>query len=56
MMLDASSKFRQANSVKFGELVASQGLDDEEELGHFLHKLLGSWSCSHDESLVGRNQ
>ena len=42
MMLDASSKFRQADSVKFGELVASQGLDDEEELGHLLYKLIES--------------
>ena len=32
----------QANPVKFEELVASQGLDNEEKLGHLLHKLVKS--------------
>lgn len=34
VVLEAFSKFRQVNLVKFGELVASQGLDNKEELGH----------------------
>ena len=33
-MLKASSKFRKADLVKFRELVASQGLDNEKEFGH----------------------
>ena len=51
VMLDASSEFRQTDPVKFGELVTSWGLDDEEELGHLLHKLVKSWSRSPDESM-----
>ena len=42
--------------VKFGELVASQGLDNEKELGHLLHKLVKRWSHFPNESMVGRNQ
>ena len=42
VMLDASSKFRQVDPIEFGALVACQGLDNEEELGHLLHKLVGS--------------
>ncbi|KAL6324112.1 hypothetical protein AAG906_006383 [Vitis piasezkii] len=47
---------KQTNPVKFGELVASQGLDNEEEFGHLLHKLVKSWSRSLNESMVGQNQ
>ena len=53
---NASSEFRQDNLVKFGELVASQGLDNEEELGHLLHKLVKSWSRSPNESMAGQKQ
>ena len=56
VMLDVSSEFKQTDQVKSRELVTSWGLDDEEELGHLLHKLVGSWSCSPDESMAGRNQ
>ena len=34
MMLEASSEFRQANPIKFEELITNQGLNNEEEFGH----------------------
>ena len=54
--MDASSEFRHVDSVKFGELVTSLGLDYEEGCWLTLHKLVGSWSCSPHELEVGRNQ
>lgn len=42
VMLNASLEFRQANPIKFVELVVSQELDNEKELGHLLHKLVKS--------------
>ena len=50
---DASSEFRHADPVKFGELVAGLGPDYEERCWHTLHKLVGSWSCSPDEPKAG---
>ena len=38
-MDDASSEFKHADPVKFGELVTSLGLDYEEECYPTLHKL-----------------
>ena len=46
---EASSEFKHVNSVKFGELVSSLGLDYEEGCWPTLHKLVGSWSRSLDE-------
>ena len=40
---------------KFGELVASLGLDYEKGCWPNLHKLAGSWSCSSNEPKAGRN-
>ena len=54
--MDASSEFRHADPVKFGELVASLGLDYEEGCWITLHKLVGSWSRFPHELEVGRNQ
>ena len=51
-----STKFRHADPVKFGELVAGLGPDYEEGCWPTLHKLVGSWSRSPDEPKVGRNQ
>ena len=56
MTLDASLRFRQADPVKFGELVASQGINNGKELGNLLHKLVASWSHFLDESMAGQNQ
>ena len=42
VMLDVSSEFKQADPIKFEKLVTSQGFDNEEELGHLLHKLVRS--------------
>ena len=53
---EASSEFRHANPVKFGELVASLGLDYEEGCWPTLHKLVGSWSLSPNEFEAGQNQ
>ena len=39
---DASSEFRHADPIKFGELVAGLGLDYEEGCWHTLHKLVRS--------------
>ena len=39
---DASSEFKHANQVKFGELVTSLGLDYEKGCWPTLHKLVGS--------------
>ena len=50
---EASSEFRHADQVKFGELVASLGLDYEEGCWPTLNKLVGSWSHSPDELKVG---
>lgn len=55
-MLDAFLEYRQTDPIKFGEFVVSQELDNEEEFGHLLHKLVRSWSCSLYESMIGRNQ
>ncbi|RVW40298.1 hypothetical protein CK203_082789 [Vitis vinifera] len=49
---DRSEEFKQADLVKFGELVASQGLDNEKELGHLLHKLVKRWSHFPNESMA----
>ena len=54
-MDDASSEFRHANMVKFGELVASLGLDYEERCRPTLHQFVGSWSHFPNEPEVGRN-
>ena len=43
-MGEASSEFRHADPIKFGELVTSLGLDYEEECWLTLHKLIESWS------------
>ena len=53
---DASSEFRHADPVKFGELVASLKLDYEEGCWPTLHKLVRSQSHYPDEPEVGRNQ
>ena len=53
---EASSEFRHVDPVKFGELVASLGLDYEEGCWPTLYNLVGGWSCSPDEPEVGRNQ
>ena len=53
---DASSEFRHADLVKFGELVASLGFDYEEGCWPTLHKLVGSWSRSLDKPEAGQNQ
>ena len=53
---DASSEFRHAHLVKFGELVAGLGLDYKEGCWPALHKLVKSWSRSPDEAKAGRNQ
>ena len=50
---EASSEFRHINPIKFGELVAGLGLDYEEGYWPILHKLVGSWIRSPDESEVG---
>ena len=55
-MDDVSSKFRHVDLVKFGELVASLGLDYEEGCWPTLHKLVGSRSCSPNSPEVGQNQ
>ena len=55
VMLDVSSEFKQADPIKFEKLVTSQGFDNEEELGHLLHKLVRSWSRSPNESMADRN-
>ncbi|XP_059658869.1 F-box/LRR-repeat protein At3g59200-like [Cornus florida] len=47
---ETSSEFRQVNSVECEELVASRGLDYEEGSWPSLHKLVGSWSRSPDET------
>ena len=39
---DASSKFKYADPIKFGELVTSLGFDYEEGSWSTLHKLVGS--------------
>ena len=52
----ASSKFRHADPVNFGELVVRLGLNYEEGCWPTLHKLVGSWSRSPDEPKTGRNQ
>ena len=49
-------EFRHVNPVKFEKLVASLGLDYEEGYWPTMHKLVGSWSRSPDESKVRRNQ
>ncbi|KAL6131304.1 hypothetical protein ACLB2K_069680 [Fragaria x ananassa] len=49
-------KFRQADPVEFGELVAGRGLNAEEGTRPSLHKLVGVWSRSPDEPKAGRNQ
>ena len=54
-MGEASLDFRHADPIKFGKLVASLGLDYEEECWPTLHKLVGSWSSS-DEPKARRNQ
>ena len=41
---EASSEFRNADPVKFRELVGSLGLDYEEEYWPIMYKLVGSWS------------
>lgn len=51
-----SSEFRQVDSVQFEVLVAGRGLDYEEGSWPSLHKLVGSWSRSPDETKAGRNQ
>ena len=53
---EASSEFRHADPVKFGELVAGLGPDYEEGCWPTLHKLVGSWSRSPDEPKAGQNQ
>ena len=54
---EASSEFRHADPVKFGELVDGLGLDYEEGCWPTLRKLVGSWSRSPpDEPKEGRNQ
>ena len=55
VMLDVSSEFKQPDPVKFEKLVTSQGSDNEEELGHLLHTLVGSWTRSPNESMAERN-
>ena len=55
VMLDVSSEFKQADPIKFEKLVTSQGFDNEEELGHLLHTLVGSWTRSPNESMAERN-
>ena len=51
-----SSEFRHADPVKFGELVASLGLDYEEGFWPTLHKLVGSWSHSPDKPEARQNE
>ena len=41
-MGEAFSEFKHVDPVKFGELVASVGLDYEEGCWPILHKLIGS--------------
>ena len=53
---EASLESRHADPVKFWELVAGLGPDYEEWCWPTLHKLVGSWSRSPDESKAGRNQ
>ena len=53
---DASSEFKHADPVKFGEFVASLGLDYEKGYWPTLHKLVRTWSHSPNEPEVGRNQ
>ena len=55
-MNDVSSEFRHVDLVKFGELVASLGLDYEEGCWPTLHRLVGSWSRSPNSPEVGQNQ
>ena len=53
---EAFSEFRHTDPVKFGELVAGLGPDYEEGCWPTLHKLVGSWSRSPDETKAGRNK
>ena len=52
---EASSEFKHADPIKFGELVTSLGLNCEEGSWLTLHKLVRNWSRSLDELKAGRN-
>ena len=51
---EASSEFKHADPVKFGELIVGLG-PEYEGCWPTLHKLVGSCSRSPDEPKVGRN-
>ena len=53
---EVSSEFKNADPIKFRELVVSLGPDYEEECWPTLHKLVWNWSRFPDEFKPGRNQ
>ena len=52
---EASSEFKHADRVKFGDLAVGLGLDYEEGCWPTLHKLVMSWSHSPDEPEARQN-